>query len=128
MISSLTTTMNSRLLPPSESTSALLKCIRFLRLLICSVQWLNAAHAEATEQQMIHHILALKASADLPTWNLKRGNAQDAAPSAKDLALHMKKRKLYRQATGCEEVWFPYDNASDLVKELVWESGGGELV
>ena len=27
---------------------------------------------------MIHHILALKASADLPTWNLKRGNVQDA--------------------------------------------------
>ena len=25
---------------------------------------------------MIHHIFALKASADLPTWNLKRGNVQ----------------------------------------------------
>ena len=34
-----------------------------------------------------------------------------------------KKRKLYRQATGEEQLWFPHDNSVDLLKELCWESG-----
>jgi hypothetical protein len=36
---------------------------------------------------------------------------------------HVKKRRLYRQTTGTKVVWFPHDNAPDLLKELLWESG-----
>ena len=34
-----------------------------------------------------------------------------------------KKRRVYRQATGDEQPWFPHDNHFDLMKELVHESG-----
>ena len=60
------------------------------------------------------------------------GDAPPAANSAAsegavaepvDLVKHIKKRKLYRQATGTEVPWFPHDNAPELLKECVWEAG-----
>ena len=54
--------------------------------------------------------------------------ADGATPASdQDLKKHLKKRKLYRQATHTTEVWFPHDNAKDLMKELVWEAGGGDV-
>ena len=45
------------------------------------------------------------------------------APFSEGLVKHVKKRRLYRQTTGDEVVWFPHDNSPTLLKELVWESG-----
>ena len=42
------------------------------------------------------------------------------------LLQHVKKRRLYRQATGTEVVWFPHDNSPLVLKELLHESGTGE--
>jgi len=50
------------------------------------------------------------------------------APSGQDLKRHVKKRRLYRQATDTEESGFPHDNAKELLKELVWEAGGDQQV
>lgn len=38
-----------------------------------------------------------------------------------------KKRKLYRQATGTTQVWFPFEMAVPMAQEVVWESGGDEV-
>ena len=50
-------------------------------------------------------------------------DATSVDPSV-DLIKHVKKRRLYRQTTGSEVVWFPHDNSSDLIKELIWEFVG----
>jgi hypothetical protein len=34
-----------------------------------------------------------------------------------------KKRKLFRQMSGTHVPWFPHDNNSEVLKELVWEAG-----
>ena len=53
-------------------------------------------------------------------------NGADSAPTTnKELVKHVSKRKLYRQATGEEVIWFPHDNAPALMKEFVHESGRG---
>ena len=39
----------------------------------------------------------------------------------------MKRRRLYRQASANEVVWFPHDNPAILMHELVWESGGPQV-
>ena len=49
-------------------------------------------------------------------------------PSRDELKGSVKKRKLYRQYTGEEIVWFPWDNSPELLKEFVWEAGGPERV
>ena len=49
-------------------------------------------------------------------------------PSRDELKGSVKKRKLYRQYTGEDIVWFPWDNSPELLKELVWEAGGPERV
>ena len=66
-----------------------------------------------------------KQQADGPTDGQTQGAME--APSTHDLQKHLKKRKLYRQATDTMEVWFPHDNAEDLLKELVWEAGGSDV-
>ena len=53
--------------------------------------------------------------------------AAEEGAEAASLVQHVKKRKLYRHATGEEVEWFPLDNAPDLLRELVWE-GGGNIV
>ena len=54
--------------------------------------------------------------------------ADDATQASnQDLKQHLKKRRLYRQASNTTEVWFPLDNAKDLLKELVWEAGGNAV-
>ena len=50
--------------------------------------------------------------------------AVDEGAEPASLVHHVKKRKLYRHATGEEVEWFPLDNAPDLLRELVWECGG----
>ena len=40
---------------------------------------------------------------------------------------HLKKRKFYRQSTDTMEVWFPQDNAKELLKEFVWTAGGDKV-
>ena len=50
--------------------------------------------------------------------------AAEEGAEAASLVQHVKKRKLYRHATGEEVEWFPLDNAPDLLRELVWECGG----
>ena len=49
-------------------------------------------------------------------------------PSRDELKGSVKKRKLYRQYTGEDIVWFPWDNSPELLKEFVWEAGGPERV
>ena len=49
--------------------------------------------------------------------------SEGAVAEPVDLVKHIKKRKLYRQATGTEVPWFPHDNAPELLKECVWEAG-----
>ena len=44
-----------------------------------------------------------------------------------NFAQHVKRRRLYRQTTGTDVAWFPHDNAADLLKEIVWESGGEKV-
>ena len=43
--------------------------------------------------------------------------------AAGNLVKHVKKRRLYRQATGEEMPWLPHDNDPELLKELFL--GGG---
>lgn len=38
-----------------------------------------------------------------------------------------KKRRLYMQPTGTEQVWFPFEMTVKLSQELIWESGGDEV-
>ena len=52
----------------------------------------------------------------------------DSAVPLRPLQEHVKKRRLYRHATEESVVWFPHDNHPDLLKELVWESGGPRWV
>ena len=52
---------------------------------------------------------------------------EDGQAGSDSLVQHVKKRRLYRHATGEEVEWFPLDNAPDLLRELVWE-GGGNIV
>ena len=52
--------------------------------------------------------------------------AASASTGGDTLIQHVKKRKLYRQATGTEAVWFPHDNSPLVLKELLHESGTGE--
>jgi len=40
----------------------------------------------------------------------------------------VKRRKLYRQATGDQQVWFPFEMAVATAQELVWEAGGNDYV
>ena len=47
----------------------------------------------------------------------------DSAADVRPLLENLKKRRLYRRATGESVVWFPHDNHPDLLKELIWESG-----
>jgi hypothetical protein len=46
----------------------------------------------------------------------------DSASNVAELIKHVKKRRLYRQVSGTEVVWFPHDNAPALLKEFLWES------
>ena len=43
-------------------------------------------------------------------------------------ATNIKKRTLYKQLSGTDVPWFPYDNAIELVKELCWEAGAPRWV
>ena len=52
----------------------------------------------------------------------------DSAVPLRPLQEHVKKRRLYRTTTDESVVWFPHDNHPDLLKELVWESGGPRWV
>ena len=54
------------------------------------------------------------------------GPTASTSGDTQELIKHVKKRKLYRQATGTEQVWFPHDNSPQLLKELLHESGTGE--
>ena len=60
---------------------------------------------------------------------LRRNKAASDGANAEagNLVTHIKKRKLYRPATGTEIVWFPHDNAPELLKECVWESDVDDL-
>ena len=70
---------------------------------------------------------SLRTMAGLPLNTLPEGAAPDGAAPAPvqtaELIKHVKKRRLYRQSTGEEVVWFPHDNAPALLKELVHECG-----
>ena len=44
-----------------------------------------------------------------------------------ELRVQVKKRRLYRQASGTQQVWFPFEMSVSLAQELVWESGGDEV-
>ena len=72
----------------------------------------------------------LVAAAEKPKLdNEETPQSQEPAPTAcKELALHMRKRKLYKAASNTSEVWFPHDNDRALAKELVWQAGGSEKV
>ena len=65
-----------------------------------------------------------------PEPSATEGAAAGAAAAAnggftkEEVRTNFKKRKLYRQASGNEELWFPHDNHPDFIKELIWESGG----
>ena len=48
-------------------------------------------------------------------------------PTPHELLQSVKRRRLYRRATGEEVVWFPHDNHTALLKELVWEAGGNHV-
>ena len=48
-------------------------------------------------------------------------------PTPQELLQSVKRRRLYRRATGEEVVWFPHDNHTALMKELVWEAGGNHV-
>ena len=39
------------------------------------------------------------------------------------IAIHVKKRRLYRVLSGTDVPWFPHDNDMELLKELCWEAG-----
>ncbi len=51
----------------------------------------------------------------------------EGGPTRQELLQHVKRRRLYRQSTGTDEVWFPHDNPIPLMKELVWEAGGDHV-
>ncbi len=53
--------------------------------------------------------------------NSTEGNAED------ELRNHVKKRRLYRQSSANDHVWFPFEMAIPLAQELVWESGGDDV-
>ena len=49
---------------------------------------------------------------------------QEAEAATQAAAIqHVKKRKPYKQTSGSEVHWFPFDNAMELMKEFLWESG-----
>ena len=52
----------------------------------------------------------------------------DSAADMRPIVENMKKRRLYRRATGEQVVWFPHDNHPDLLKEFLWESGQSRWV
>ena len=52
----------------------------------------------------------------------------DSAAELRPLQEHVKKRRLYWNATEESVVWFPHDNHPDLLKEVVWESGNPRWV
>jgi hypothetical protein len=43
-------------------------------------------------------------------------------------ATNIKKRTLYKELSGTDVPWFPYDNAIELLKELCWEAGAPRWV
>ena len=53
---------------------------------------------------------------------------EPARPDCQDLLGHFKKCRLSRHPTNVDEVWFPHDHAKELIKEVVWQSGGSETV
>jgi hypothetical protein len=53
------------------------------------------------------------------------GQAESAAAQ---VAMHVRKRKLYTQVLGSAVEWFPLEMDIDLVKELVWEAGSPRWV
>ena len=55
------------------------------------------------------------------------GEAATASHMASDFTQHVKRRRLYRQTTGTDVVWFPHDNAAELMKEFLWEAGGDKV-
>ena len=65
---------------------------------------------------------ATAAAAKAESAEEERAATADAAQKAVVTAA-LKKRKLYRQNTGCEVPWFPHDNDCELLKELCHEAG-----
>ncbi|CAK0858880.1 unnamed protein product, partial [Prorocentrum cordatum] len=56
------------------------------------------------------------------------GERNAEGPTQKKIAIHARKRRLYRHLTGTEEVWFPFDFHGAVIKELIWEAGGSDAV
>ena len=61
------------------------------------------------------------------SMELEAASAAVEAEQPGSLVQHVKKRKLYRHATGEEVEWFPLDNSPDLLRELAWECGGNTV-
>ena len=53
--------------------------------------------------------------------------SEQAGPTPHELLQSVKRRRFYRRASGEEVVWFPHDNHTALLKELVWEAGGSHV-
>jgi hypothetical protein len=77
---------------------------------------------EDDDDTTAHAATADAAAADAETAGAGAATA-DASAQKAIVTAALKKRKLYRQLTGCEVPWFPHDNDCELLKELCHEAG-----
>ena len=66
-------------------------------------------------------------SADFPLAPTDEIAQASQAMSDGEMRLQVKERKGYSQASGTNQIWFPFEMAVPLAQELVWEAGGDEV-